>query len=230
MSKIIFERHGSYKYKLFGSSSSSTSSSNKDSELDHLLLMSILYCHPHLKNGASVFSQSHYMTIFCNEIQTLDDCLRSRTNDDNTKKMEMAGQLICSLANQQRYLEKHGYSFSHFRLSDILVIDHSIFVCIGLAGICPILKERITLYRPLVLQEVDPLFLSTELKQMKELPFKVNYKTFYSSLGSLVLFVYFAGIQEYNEDIVRPIYGTMLYWFLFHSMNPDVERRRLFYF
>jgi len=169
-------------------------------------------------------------------VKEIDDTVKEI--DDTVKEIEYMsyntciGMMYC-LSKQQQMLEELDHSFYTFCLKDILVIDNTIFLCMNPELIMPINRGgHLTFYKAVdkaMYQSYEPNFCSEELKNMMVLPFRITYKTCYSSLGDLAIYCLFGKRKrekrekrekkEHGEWVERteeltPILNTKLYWFI----------------
>ena len=198
--------------------------------------------------------QSHTSTITDNyqtliikakSITKFDDFLNF-SRETNTqeqfenKKYDIALQIIQDLIKQMKSLFDYKHTFYAFSLEHLLVIDNQTFIYLNLEHLLPldieskIKKQNPTLTLKIPFQrEIDGLFLSPEIQKMNELPFSLDYKTIYYSLGALIIYFLFdKQIQENNikiNELLKPIKETKLYWFLLRIMKTNPEERWLYF-
>jgi hypothetical protein len=75
-------------------------------------------------------------------------------------------------------------------------------------------------------------FISPEIKNMKQLPTEISYKTIYYSLGSLAIFFLTKKTFDNEEEaieLLKPIAFTKLYWLLLRTLDINAERRSILY-
>ena len=157
------------------------------------------------------------------------------------KKYEIALQIIQHLMKQLKSLFHYKHTFYAFSLEHLFVIDNQTFIYLNLQHLLPLDMESnpqkqnptLTLKIPFK-REIDGLFLSPEIQEINELPFSLDYKTIYYSLGALIInFLFDKQIKENNNhtiiEILKPIKETKLYWFLVRIMKPNPEERWLYF-
>lgn len=187
-----------------------------------------------LLSGSSI--QGNTISFYASSIQTLKDyCFTpfSISNAERCRKKcsyNTAIHLVCSLSKQQQYLEHYGYSFYGIHLSDILVIDGCRFANINFEmckEIDPV-SSSITLYSPFTRSEL--CFFSPEMLASRHLPASLHYKTYYYSLGLLSLYCLFGECVDcVGADILKPIVGTKLYFFILRMLETNPEDRRMIF-
>jgi hypothetical protein len=122
------------------------------------------------------------------------------------------------------YLEKIGWTFYGLCLDEILVIDDCLFIFIGTSFLKKISEDgNISFTAPFKKVEngkSGKLFLSSEVIAIRELPGFINYKSVYSSLGKLLLYLVELGVEEGNG--IESIRDTKLYWFIQRSIHDKI--------
>jgi len=140
-------------------------------------------------------------------------------------------KLIDNLSKQIFYLKKLGFGFYGFDINDILTIDETFIFC-SVEHILPLYNESFIFTYPIN----QPYFSSPELLELTSLPFEINYKCSYYSLGLLVLFsllnIYLLVVNEFKskkevEKLLEPLYNTKIYWFLKRCLDDDINNRKL---
>jgi hypothetical protein len=133
------------------------------------------------------------------------------------------------LGQQLFYLEKYAHTFSWFSLDNIIVIDESSFLCIGLEQVMSIdAFGRIWFTTPFSLKLPH---IAPEIQRLKTLPSYVTYKATYYSLGSLITFC----LAEDDEKSTKMqlklefIAHTKLYWFILRCIDPVASARLLLF-
>jgi hypothetical protein len=192
----------------------------------------------------------NYQTLFikAKTITNFDDFLMNQyeTNTQQqfeNKKYEIALKIIQDLMKQLKSLFHYKHTFYAFSLEHLFVIDNQHFIYLNLEHLLPLDIESktqkqnptITLKIPFQ-REINGLFLSPEIQEMNELPFSLDYKSIYYSLGSLIIYFLFETqinqIQENNtkiKELLKPIKETKLYWFLVRIMKTNTEERWLYF-
>lgn len=140
-------------------------------------------------------------------------------------------KLIDDLSKQILYLNKLGFGFYGFDISDILTIDNTFIIC-STQFLLPLDGNSIIFTSPIK----RPYFSNPELFELTSLPAEINYKCCYYSLGSLVIFsllnIYLLVGNELKtseeiDKIIEPLYNTKLYWFLKRCLDDDINNRNL---
>ena len=130
------------------------------------------------------------------------------------------------LGQQLFYLEKYAHTFSWFNIDNILVIDESSFLCVGLEQLMPVdAFGRIWFTTPFSLKQPH---IAPEIQRLTILPSWVSYKAAYYSLGSLITFclVEDTGL---DKNVIEFIADTKLYWFLLRCIDPVASARILLF-
>jgi len=140
-------------------------------------------------------------------------------------------KLIDNLTKQIFYLKKLGFAFYGFDINDILTID-DVFIFCSTNYLLPLTHDSIIFTSPIKY----PYFSNPELFQITSLPYILNSKCCYYSLGALVVFsllnIYLLVGNELKspeeiDKILQPIYNTKIYWFLKRCMEDDINNRKL---
>jgi hypothetical protein len=149
-------------------------------------------------------------------------------------------KIIKSLVIQLNYLIKYEFStIIGYNIEDIIVINDEKFAFLGneLIANIDIKTNMIMITYP---YEKNEFFISPELKNIKELPSYINYKTSYYSLAIMLIYLLLGDNEFYNdylynnnsENILNnlknnSIKDTRIYWFLSRCLIEDVENRCL---
>jgi len=140
-------------------------------------------------------------------------------------------KLIDDLSKQIFYLNKIGYGFYGFDISDILTIDNNFIFC-STQYLLPLDNNSITFTSPIK----QPYFSNPELFKLTTLPSKISYKCCYYSLGLLVVFSLFNNNLLVGNEVqpsvqidkyLQPLYNTKIYWFLKRCLDDDINNRKL---
>jgi len=153
----------------------------------------------------------------------------------NKKKTQLSHgeciKLINDLSKQILYLNKLGFGFYGFDISDILTIDNTFIFC-STQFLLPLDGNSIIFTSPIK----HPYFSNPELLELTSLPYEINYKCCYYSLGLLVIFsllnIYLLVGNEFKtfeeiDKIIKPLYNTKIYWFLKRCLNDNINNRKL---
>jgi hypothetical protein len=129
-------------------------------------------------------------------------------------------QLSMCLAIQLAYLNSIHKSILFFSKDDITIINDEWFLITNLERIVPIIeKNTVLLSQPISLKG----FLSPELENISELPFKTNVSSCYYSLALLVI-----NCLEIDQDL-HAIANSKLYFFLYRCLKKTPEDRFLLF-
>lgn len=140
-------------------------------------------------------------------------------------------KLIDNLSKHLYILKELGFGFYGFDINDILTIDNTFIFC-STQYMLPLYNENFIFTSPIK----HPYFSSPELFELTSLPFEINYKCCYYSLGALVLFsllnVYLLVGNELKTSeeinkILEPLYNTKIYWFLKRCLDDEINNRKL---
>jgi len=138
-------------------------------------------------------------------------------------------KLAQCIGQQLFYLEKYAHTFSWFNIDNILLVDGSSFLCIGLEQLMPVDSfGRIWFTTPFSLKQPH---IAPEIQGLKTLPSYVTYKAAYYSLGSLITFCLAVDDEKSTKMQLRLefIADTKLYWFLLRCID-NVPNARLLLF
>jgi hypothetical protein len=137
-------------------------------------------------------------------------------------------KLAQCIGQQLFYLEKYAHTFSWFNNDNILVIDESSFLCVGLEQLMPVdAFGRIWFTTPFSNKQPH---IAPEIKRLYILPSYVTYKAAYYSLGSLITFLLVdAEYGELYKNIIGFIADTKLYWFLLRCIDDEPNARLLLF-
>ena len=133
-------------------------------------------------------------------------------------------RMIDTLTKQIKYLETQNYAFYGLNISDIIIINEIMFININPDTLQPITNNNIIFLHPFY----KPQFVSSEIRQLTKIPFKIDSKTGYYSLAAIIIFCLLNeeidGNEEpkYIETILKPIFYTKIYWFLKHCLNDKI--------
>lgn len=129
-------------------------------------------------------------------------------------------QLSMCLAIQLAYLNSIHKSILFFSKDDITIINDEWFLITNLERIVPIVEKNTVLFsQPISLKG----FLSPELENISELPFKTNVSSCYYSLALLVI-----NCLEIDPNL-HAIANSKLYFFLYRCLQKNPEDRFLLF-
>lgn len=136
-------------------------------------------------------------------------------------------KIIDDLSKQLFYLNKLGYGFYGIDVDNILIIDKTFIFC-SVQYLLPLDNNDILFVSPINI----PTFSNPELDKLTSLPYKINTKCFYYSLGALITFLLLnknllVGNSEQIDIILHPIINTKIYWFLKRCLHNNIDNRQL---
>jgi hypothetical protein len=140
--------------------------------------------------------------------------------------------LLYCLEEQNKYLlKKESACMYSIRIEDILVIDDNTFVIISPKRVRKLDEtKQIVFLAPFERTG----FCSPELLLLDKLPSRVTVKTFYYSLGALLVFcISNVHLHLYDSSkmdlLLKPIYGTKLYWLILRLVHVESGKRQFLY-
>jgi len=146
--------------------------------------------------------------------------------------------LIQSLSFQIKWFESNNLTFLGWNLEDIIVIDDFYFFISTNKFLQPFHFHLGMDFIELFIPCEKPYFSSPEIVNINKLPASIHYKSCYYSLGLLIVFCSFGEYllkgndipsKERQENILKPIYLSKLYWFLQRCLQDEPEKRILLY-
>jgi len=142
-------------------------------------------------------------------------------------------QLILHLGLQIMVLGTYNKGIFFLNLEDILVIDSKFFLLRNLKHVLDIeKKEQLLLSYPMKITKDDERFLAPELKASdKVLPFYASITVGYYSLAKMCMYCLdLRGYLDLQADILDPIKGSKMYFFLLRCLVVDPAERYFLYF
>lgn len=140
--------------------------------------------------------------------------------------------LLYCLEEQNKYLlKKESACIYCIKVEDILVIDNNTFIIVTPKRVRKIDEtKQIVFLAPFERTG----FCSPELLLLDKLPCHVTVKTFYYSLGALLVFcISNVHLHLYDSSkmdlLLKPIHGTKLYWLLLRLLHVDAKKRQFLY-
>uniref|UniRef100_A0A6C0B9S6 Uncharacterized protein n=1 Tax=viral metagenome TaxID=1070528 RepID=A0A6C0B9S6_9ZZZZ len=136
--------------------------------------------------------------------------------------------LLYCLEEQNKYLlKKESACMYCIKVEDILVIDDNTFVIVSPKRVRKIDETKQIIF-------LAPFertgFCSPELLLLDKLPCRVTVKTFYYSLGALLVFCISNVHLHSNIDLLlKPIHGTKLYWLILRLLHVEPGKRQFLY-
>jgi hypothetical protein len=176
-----------------------------------------------LFGGITITQTFTQVSFYAKKVCSLRELLSQRR--EKLQYIEGVKMAQC-LGQQLFYLEKYAHTFSWFNIDNILVIDDSSFLCVGLEQLMPVdAFGRIWFTTPFSLKLPH---IAPEIQRLKTLPSWVSYKAAYYSLGSLIIFclVEDTGL---DKNVIEFIAHTKLYWFLLRCIDIEPSARLLLF-
>ena len=179
-----------------------------------------------LFGGITITQTFTQISFYAKNVRSLQELLSQRREklqyDECVKMAQCIGQ-------QLFYLEKYAHTFSWFNLDNILVIDDTSFLCIGLEQLMPVdTFGRIWFTTPFSNKHPH---IAPEIRRLYILPSYVTYKATYYSLGSLITFC-LATDTDYgipDKNVLEFIADTKLYWFILRCIDNEPNARLLLF-
>ena len=160
-------------------------------------------------------------TMHINKAEMLDDLIKRHKNLSYTNCLTM----LYDIGNQLQSLEMFNMGMPFLKLSDIMVVNDRHFFIVNTSRVLPISNNRITINTP---YKRTPFF-SPELQNLSGIPAKLNWKTAYYSLASLVVYCltgeHILGNKLSSGEIMDKLYETKLFWALQRCLVVDPEDR-----
>ena len=179
-----------------------------------------------LFGGITITQTFTQASFYAKKVCSLQELLSRRRE----KLQYFEGVKMAQCIGQQLfYLEKYAHTFSWFNPDDILVIDESSFLCIGLEQLMPVdAFGRIWFTTPFSNKHPDT---APEIQRLTMLPSYTTYKAAYYSLGSLIIFCLAVDDEKSTKMPLRLefIADTKLYWFLLRCIDPVASARLLLF-
>jgi len=191
-----------------------------------------------LLSGATIDEDNKSVVFTASCVKTYKQFMDEIKLFNGTSKLcyEFSLKMVASLITQLQYLLNNYMCFYMYNTDNIIVINDITFVYIGCA--LPSLLEN-----PIdsaIINITNPFsktncFVSPELSVIKTLPFKIDHKTIYYSLGLLIIHalsnidVDVLHNSEHVIDFIKAIKGTKLYWLIFRCLNNDINQRCVLY-
>jgi len=152
----------------------------------------------------------------------------------NKLRLNDLTKIIISLVTQLDYLiNNESKCFLGYNIEDLIIINDTTYIYLGSDYLQDIKNETILVSAPFTQTE---FFLSPELKQIKELPSYIHFKTCYYSLACLLMTLYKGEAEEVSEantknflPSLKRIENTKLYYFLLRALTEEPTKRSLIY-
>ena len=189
--------------------------------------------------GTTITSDDKIMSFKATSVKTLEEYkveLKKKYKHSNLpypKVLKMTKDLIIQL---EYLINRTKHTFIGYNQKNVIVIDDNKFIYLSLEHLHEISKDGlINMTCPFT---NDDFFLSPEIKEIKYLPSKVNYKTSYYSLASLLIYgltnddtILYYKNEEEEEDILKylSIKETQLEWFLERCLITDPNKRSMIF-
>ena len=181
-----------------------------------------------LFGGITITQTFTQVSFYAKNVCSLRELLSQRRE----KLQYFEGVKLAQCIGQQLfYLEKYAHTFSWFNVDNILVVDGSSFLCVGLEQLMSIdAFGRIWFTTPFSLKLPH---IAPEIQRLRTLPSYVTYKAAYYSLGSLITSCLIDADMEANDqsckNMLEPIAHTKLYWFILRCIDPLASARLLLF-
>ena len=160
-------------------------------------------------------------TMHINKAEMLDDLIKRHKNLSYIDCLTM----LYDIGNQLQSLEMFNMGMPFLKLSDIMVVNDRHFFIVNTSRVLPISNDRITINTP---YKRTPFF-SPELQNLNGIPAKLNWKTSYYSLASLVVYCltgeHILGNKLSSGEIMDKLYETKLFWALQRCLVVNPEDR-----
>jgi hypothetical protein len=195
-------------------------------------------------SGSTITDNYKTLTFKALSIESLPQFQKriNETYHSSTISHESALRMVLFLSTQLNYLLKNTLKcFFKYEKEKILVIDEEIFVYLSNEELVDREKETVIINLPFSHNG----FLSPELLKINYIPAKINFKTIYYSLGLLVVYCLTEvnlleheienlieeeePLKEILNELLKPIIGTKLYYFLVRSLDKEPKNRSLNY-
>lgn len=156
--------------------------------------------------------------------------------NDDYKTYDFLLKVVYDLSIKQKYLiEKYKKCFIGYVLEDIYIIDkkHVIFINKDLFDIDNNNNNNNIFVNSFF--DKNNLFYAPEMSNINDIPFYIDYKCSYYSLGLLVIYLLSNGnLSNDKKDILyylnnSHIYSTDLYFLILRCLNTDSSRRSILY-
>jgi hypothetical protein len=193
---------------------------------------------PNFLLDTTVSTDNKTLIINAKDIISLVDYKKKNKKELNTSNLNYEDCLhsLYSLTKQLEYLLKNESScFYNYEPDKVLIINNHIYLYISTSHLVELNKNKnkLKLTSPF---DIHSHYLCPEIRIIKTLPAEINYKAVYYSLGLLIINLL---NETENEDtgnkekkineIMKPIEGTKLYYYLMRCIEEDVERRTLLF-
>jgi hypothetical protein len=191
------------------------------------------------------YGLKHSIDFYAEKVCTFKDYLNSNCNSIS---YEQAVKIIYNIGTLISSLENNGYTFYALDVDNIIVIDDSCFLYLGVQFIIPIFynnnSKQISFLTPF---NKNIGVLSPEILAINSIPSSITYKSIYYSLAFFIMNYIFPSsikwldlkldvgldidsVYEVDKKIInilQPIAQTKLYWFLIKNLSVNSENRSL---
>ena len=139
-------------------------------------------------------------------------------------------KIIYDIGYTFKMLDNSKQTIMCFSLDDLIVLDDEIFFYINLEKILQINKNNmIILSSPININNEDT-FIESRVYH-NTIPLKLHYSTGFYSFACLI--IYLLTNERYdllkNDDILKPIYNTKVYYFILRCLNNNLQERCFLY-
>ena len=242
----------SYKYSIcFGNSNSNSNSNSKLNCFAQSILQSNIL--PSSRINISDFKCS--IDFYAENVCTFKDYLKKYGNGvNNSISYDQSVKIIYNIGTLISSLENNGYTFYALDVDNIIVIDDSCFLYLGVEYLIPIFYSNININsNSKQISFLTPFdkskgIFSPEVLAINSIPSNVTYKSIYYSLAFFIMTYLFPSsitlvmdvnidinivvdsVHEVDKkimDVLKPIMQTKLYWFLIKNLSLNSENRCL---
>ena len=209
-----------------------------DIKENEILIKSIIYSMKDINIICKKVNNKISLTFLCESIESFTDKIKCCD-----LKYILLEELLISIINQIKFLEKLRYTFYNIHPENIYIINKDIFVYID-DGIVEIIDNKIKIGNIFKKNE----YCSPELFEISNLPSRISYKSIYFSISILLLknllefdetLFYQLKIEDKIETkiniltqidkILNKIKYTKLYFFIKKNINIQESKRLLLY-
>jgi len=192
----------------------------------------------HIILGATIIDNYQTLHLKASTFESYTDYKETLYKNNGSKRFPYITALKMSyyLAKQLNYLiTEEEKCFYEFNPKYIMVIDETKFIYLSNSHLLELDENNIQIMRPFVLKNTEENvdFVSHEFLKIKELPYKLHYKTIFYSLGYLLIYSLTNEVinnitnDEEIEELLKPIKETKLYWLIKRCLEREPEKRIL---
>jgi hypothetical protein len=171
--------------------------------------------------GATISDQYQSITFRANKVEMY--------HNNKKQTYETALQCFYHLSKQMEYLiTKENKCFYRLDPKKIIVIDNYKYIYVNTTHneLLEIEEgENLVLYLPFQKNAFD----SPEIKKVTQIPAKIHYKTLYYSLAKFILFLLSNDESEEEQQELKKIKGTKLFYTLERCLQEEPKKRSLLF-